>query len=108
MNLRQILKQSKAKAENVRLGKKGVMGGLMNNIIGFGVLVIATAIVGIILANLQATQTTDSIGFNITGFGLTGISNVAQQFGLMGIVIVMVAILALVLGLFAIRQLAGS
>lgn len=90
-----------------QMNKRGQIAGLTGNILQFAIVVIILAVVGIILANLQATQTTDSVGYNITGDGLTGVTNISNQLGLMGLIIVMGAILVIVLGIFAFNKLGG-
>ena|SRR3989337_1064425 len=72
-------------------------GGLSNFALGFGALVIIVSIVATILAQIQTTQTANTVAFNVTQQGLTAVS----QFSLWFIVIVIVAIGAFVIGILS-------
>jgi len=79
---------------------QGVLGGLTNNVVGFGVFVLVLALIGIVLVEFQGTQTTDSAGYNITGDGLTGVDTISGFSNVIAIVVVAGVVLALVGGFF--------
>ncbi len=79
---------------------QGVLGGLTNNVVGFGVFVLVIALIGIVLVEFQGTQTAGSIGANITGDGLEGVSTISGFSNVIAIVIVAGVVLALVGGFF--------
>lgn len=79
---------------------QGVLGGLTNNVVGFGVFVLVLALIGIVLVEFQGTQTADTAGYNITGDGLTGVSTISGFSNVIAIVIVAGVVLALVGGFF--------
>lgn len=82
---------------------QGVLGGLTNNVVGFGVFVLVLALIGIVLVNFQDTQVTGSAAHNITGDGLTGIDTVSGFSNVIAIVLVAGVVLALVGGFFILR-----
>lgn len=88
---------------------QGVLGGLTNNITGFGVFVLVLAIIAIVLVNFQETQQTNDgvnetgIGYNITADGLAGVDTVSGFSNVIAIVIVAGVVLALVGGFFILR-----
>jgi len=71
----------------------------VGGVIAFGVLVIALSLIGQVLATQQATQTTNSIAFNVTGSGLTGTANIGDLVPTMGLVFGIVLVLGLLVGL---------
>ena len=91
---------------------QGVLGGLTDNVVGFGVFVLVLAIIGVVVAEFQQTQRTEgvaeinetSIGFNITGDGLDGISTISGFSNVIAIVIVAGVVLALVGGFFLLNR----
>ena len=80
--------------------KKGQLG--LNNLssaaIGVLVFILVVAIGALILSQVQTTQTNNSIAFNTTAQGLTGIA----LFGSFTSVIVLVVIAAVILALIAV------
>lgn len=64
------------------------------------VFVIVVSIGGSVLASIQASQTPASVAANATGFGLTGITNLAAQSGTIGTILGAVIIIGLLLGAF--------
>ena len=74
----------------------------------FAVFIMVGSFVGNILAGVQANQTTNSTAFNITGFGLTGLVNLYNQSGNMGLVLGGVIIIGLLVGGFMIFRQGGQ
>ena len=68
--------------------------------IAFVVYVIVVSIGGSILAGIQTGQTSGSVAYNATGYGLTGITNVANQSGTIGTVLGAVVLIGLIMGAF--------
>ena len=95
----------KMKSSLIRGAKqlKGQGASLSDSALSFVVLVIIVALGAIILAGFQATTTANSIAFNVTGQGLTGLTTFGNFFGLLATVLVLVAILIIVL--FSIRRI---
>ncbi len=87
---------------------QGVLGGLTNNVVGFGVFVLVLALIGVVLVEFQGTQAVDGlpaenqtgIGYNITGDGLDGVNTISGFSNVIAIVIVAGVVLALVGGFF--------
>lgn len=83
-----------------KFDKKGQvigLGDLSGVAIGVLVFVIVVSIGAVILAEVQQTQTNNTVAFNTTADGLTGIS----LFGDFVSIIVLVAIAAVILGLIS-------
>jgi len=72
--------------------------------IAFVVFVVAVSIGGSVLAGVQAGQTANSVAWNATGFGLTGISNLATQSGTIGTILGAVIIIGLLMGAFLVGK----
>ena len=72
--------------------------------IAFVVFVVAVSIGGSVLAGVQAGQTTNSVAYNATGSGLTGITNLATQSGTIGTILGAVLIIGLLLGAFLVGK----
>lgn len=68
--------------------------------VAFVVFVIVVAVGGQVLAGVQTGQTTNSVAYNATGYGLTGITNLANQSGTIGTVIGAAIIIGIVVGAF--------
>ena len=68
--------------------------------VAFVVFVIVVSVGGSVLAGVQTGQTTNSVAYNATGSGLTGISNLASQSGTIGTVIGAAIIIGIVVGAF--------
>ena len=68
--------------------------------VAFVLFVIILGIGASILTGIQAAQTAGSVAYNATGFGLTGISNIAQQSGTIGIVLAAAILIGIVVGAF--------
>jgi len=68
--------------------------------IAFVVFVVAVSIGGQVLASVQTSQTTNSVAYNATGSGLTGIANLATQSGTIGTILGAVIIIGLLMGAF--------
>jgi len=88
---------------------QGVLGGLTNNVVGFGVFVMVLALIGIVLVEFQGTQETGGgvnetgIGYNITADGLDGIDTISGFSNVIAIVIIAGVVLALVGGFLLLR-----
>ncbi len=72
--------------------------------IAFVVFVVVTSIGGSVLAGVQSQQTVNSVSYNATGFGLTGILNLAQNSSTIGVVIGAVILIGLLMGAFMNRN----
>ena len=72
--------------------------------IGFVVFVVCVAIGGSVLAGVQTGQTANSVAYNATGAGLTGISNLAAQAGVIGTILGAVIIIGLLMNAFMNRR----
>ena len=68
--------------------------------VAFVVFVIVVSVGGSVLAGVQTGQTANSVAYNATGSGLTGISNLASQSGTIGTVIGAAIIIGIVVGAF--------
>jgi len=68
--------------------------------LGLGLAAIVASVIATVLASVQTTQTANTLESNITGFGLTGINNIATQFGLIGTVAGLVAVLVVLFVFF--------
>lgn len=86
----------------------GIFIAGVSGAIAFGVLVIALSLVGQVLATQQATQTVDTVAYNITGSGLTGTANIGDLVPTMGIVFGIVLVLGLLVGLLALFASRGG
>lgn len=88
----------------------GVFIAGVGGVIAFAVLVIALSLNGQVLASQQSTQTVNSLAYNITGYGMTGVNNVAGLTPTMGLVygiVLVLAILVSLLGIFAYQKMKG-
>jgi predicted acyltransferase len=68
--------------------------------IAFVVFVVSVSIGGAVLASVQTGQTANSVAYNATGSGLTGIANLATQSGTIGTILGAVIIIGLLMGAF--------
>ena len=68
--------------------------------LGFVLFVVVVSVGGQVLAGIQTSQTTNSVAYNATGQGLTGITNLAAQSGTIGTVIGAAVLIGIVLGAF--------
>ncbi len=84
--------------------KKGQLTGASELAIGLVTLVLIVAVGAIVLGDFQDTQTAGSLPSNITGNGLTGLSNMSAQFGTVGTVAIAAVLIALVVAAFVIRR----
>ncbi len=85
-------------------GQVGTLGALVGLAVTFGVAVIAAALIADIVTNVRSTQAVDSLAFNVSTQGLTGITNFANQFPTVGLIAITAVIISLVVGFLAIRQ----
>ena len=72
--------------------------------LGFVVFVVAIGIGASVLSGIQTGQTTNSVAYNATGFGLTGITNLANQSGNIGLILGAVIIIGLLLSAFMVSR----
>jgi len=72
--------------------------------LGFVVFVVAIGIGASVLSGIQTGQTTNSVAYNATGFGLTGITNLANQSGNIGLILGAVIIIGLLLSAFMVTK----
>ena len=68
--------------------------------IAFVVFVVCVSIGGSVLAGVQTSQTANSVAYNATGSGLTGITNLATQSGVIGTILGAVIIIGLLMSAF--------
>ena len=68
--------------------------------LAFVLFVICVSVGGSVLAGIQTSQTTNSVAYNATGYGLTGITNLANQSGTIGTVIGAAVLIGIVLTAF--------
>jgi len=68
--------------------------------LAFVMFVIVVGVGGTVLAGVQSAQTPASVAYNATGFGLTGISNLASQSGTIGTVLGAAILIGIVLSAF--------
>lgn len=69
----------------------------------FGSLAVAFAVVAItislgasILGNIQSTQTTNTVAYNVSGYGLTGVGTMGNWLGIIAIVLSAVIVIGVV------------
>ena len=72
--------------------------------IAFVVFVVTVSIGGSVLAGVQTGQTTGGVAYNATGYGLTGITNLANQAGTIGTILGAVIIIGLLMGAFMVGK----
>ncbi len=82
--------------------RKGQLAGATNIAIGLVTLVLVVAVGAIVLGDFQDTQTADSAPHNITGDGLTGLTNMSTQFGTVGTIAIAAVLISLVVGAFVV------
>jgi hypothetical protein len=72
--------------------------------IAFVVFVVAVSIGGSVLSGVQSGQTANGVAYNATGYGLTGITNLATQSGTIGTILGAVIIIGLLMGAFMVGK----
>lgn len=81
--------------------KKGMtLGDAAGMALSFVVFVVMVSVGGLVLAGIQTGQVTDSVAYNVTGFGLTGITNLGNQAGTIGTIIGAAILISIVVGAF--------
>lgn len=68
------------------------------------VVILAAAFSGDILADVAATQTANSAAYNITGYGLTTLTNMTQQMPNVGLILIVAVIIGILVGAFLVRM----
>ena len=85
--------------------KKGLgLQDMPDTIITLVIVVLIAAAGAVALTSFQNSQTANSAAFNITGQGLTTISNTTTQFATLGTIIGVVLIIGVILAVFAFRN----
>ena len=89
--------------------KKGVLTltQMPGAIILFAVAVIVTSVMAVVLTNIQSTQTTGSLAYNITGQGLTGLNTFAGFFNPIAVILAAVIIIGLIMSAFIYSRAGG-
>lgn len=77
--------------------KKG-MAGFSGFAVELGILVITVAIIGVVVVSVRDTQTQNSIGWNISNNGASGVTQLSTFFVVIGIVGAAVVVLSLLRG----------
>lgn len=80
------------------MDKKGQVSGWFGTALAIALGVITIAVVVIILAAFQSSQTANSLAYNIVGDGLTFADNATSQFATAGTVLGALLLLALIGG----------
>lgn len=68
------------------------------------VTILAAAFSGDILADVQSGQTANSAAYNITGFGLTTLTNMTEQMPNVGLILVVAVIIGILVGAFLVKM----
>ena len=82
--------------------KKAQLAAGTQNVILFGVLVVTTAVVGLILTNINSTQAANSIAANVTRDGGLGITSMSSLFNPLGIIIIAAVLISVLVGAFVV------
>lgn len=85
MEIRKRLGMALEAMKMTRKGMIDVKGGVML-VLGLVMIALVGSIGATILASQQATQTENGTAYNISGYGLTAITNFANQLGTVGLV----------------------
>lgn len=89
-----------------KLGKKG-QAFTINDLSSIGVTLVVVAIVlglgATILASIQGGQTTNSVAYNASGFGLTGLATLASYVPTIALVAVAAVVIGIILVFFSRR-----
>ena len=85
--------------------KKGLgLQDMPDTIITLVIVVLIAAAGAVALTSFRNSQVTDSAAYNITGQGLTTISNTTTPFATLGTIIGVVLIIGVILAVFAFRN----
>lgn len=76
------------------------LGDASGAAIAFVIFVVVLGVGASVLAGIQATQTGGTTAYSATGFGLTGISNLASQSGVIGLILGAAVIIGILVGAF--------
>ena len=68
--------------------------------LAFVLFVVVVSVGGQVLAGVQSSQTANSVAYNATGYGLTGITNLANQSGTIGTIIGAAILIGIILTAF--------
>ena len=68
--------------------------------LAFVLFVVVVSVGGQVLAGVQSSQTSGSVAYNATGYGLTGITNLANQSGTIGTIIGAAILIGIILTAF--------
>lgn len=83
-------------------GQVGVIGALFPAVIMFAVLILASTLITGVVQSVRDTQTANTSALNVSNNGLTGLQNLSAQYGNMGQILAVVAIISLLLGAFSV------
>lgn len=72
--------------------------------IAFVVFVVTLGVGASVLAGVQAGQTAGTYAYNASGFGLTGINNIANQSGVIGTILAATIMLGLLMTAFVLKR----
>lgn len=91
------------------LKKKGYqVGDLLPLAIVFVVVAVAISLGADVLDDIQSTQTTDSVAYNATGYGLTAMNTFAKWLPTIALVVVIAVIIGILIVYLARRFAGGS
>jgi len=77
--------------------KKAVsLGDAPTLILTFAVIVIVASLIGTVLTSMQDTQTTNGTAYNISEYGLSGVSGFAKLLPTVGVIIGIVMVLVVI------------
>lgn len=77
-------------------------------VIVFAVAVIVTGIMATVLDKIQGTQTLNSVAYNATRSGLTGVKTFSDFFDPIAVILAAVVIIGLILGAFTLSRRGGG
>jgi len=92
------LQNLKTNLELKRMNRKGQVGGWVSFGLGLAISVVSFVVLAIMLGALQTSQTTNSLPYNISGNGLTFLSNVTGQLGTAGTILGVSLLLVIIAG----------
>ena len=80
------------------------LGDAAGMALAFVLFVVVVSVGGQVLAGIQSSQTANSVAYNATGYGLTGITNLSNQSGTIGTVIGAAVLIGIVIAAFAMSR----
>jgi len=76
--------------------KATTLGDAPTLILVFAVIVIVASLIGTVLTSMQSTQTVNGTAYNISEYGLTGVSSFAKLLPTVGVIIGIVMVLVVI------------